>query len=237
MLPKLPIATFEYTLPISKKKIHYKPYTVREEKILLIAAASDNPRDMVNAVKQVINNCIVEEDVDVVEFPLFDLEVLLLLLRIVSTSNEVELKFHDKEDDKIYDFTISLEDVISKSIAAAKPVEKVIELKDGIGVIMKELTIDVIMSGELDNLNDPEKMYDVLQGLIDSIYDKEELHKAEDASREEFTDFLDSFDKDASSKLSSYFIDLPKLSHTLTYKNTKGTEREIRLEGINDFFQ
>ena len=237
MLPKIPSAVFEHTLPVTKQLIHYRPYTVREEKILLIAAASDNPRDMVNAVKQVISNCIIDEDVDVSKLHIFDLEVLLLLLRIVSTSNEVELKYQDTEDNKVYDFSVNLEDVIAESTKNITIVDSNIRLKDDIGIIMKPLTIDIMFSGDLDKLNDPNEMYSVLQNLIDKIYDEENVYIAADASAEEFVAFIDSFDKESRNKLSAYFTDMPKLHHTLKYTNSKGTSREIRLEGVTDFFQ
>ncbi len=92
MLPKIKSPIFEYTLPIAKEKIQYRPYTVKEEKILLFAGQSGEPNDMALAVKQVLNNCIVTKGFDIDNMSLFDLEVMIMLLRSVSTSNEVELK-------------------------------------------------------------------------------------------------------------------------------------------------
>lgn len=237
MLPKLKTAVFEHTLCVSNRKIHYKPYTVREEKILLMASASDNPNDMVNAVKQVIGNCIVDEDILVDDLHIFDLEVLLLLLRIVSTSNEIQLRYRDSEDEKFYDFVVNLEEVIANSTKDVKIPDLKIQLNDEVGIVMKPLTIDIILSGDIEKLNDPDETYNVLKNLIDKIYDEENVYIVADADDDEFATFIDSFDKNASSKLSSYFMDLPRLSHELQYTNSKGTERRIRLEGITDFFQ
>lgn len=236
MLPRLPAITFEYTLPVSKKKIKYKPYTVREEKILLVAAQSGEEADLANAVKEVLNNCILNEDVDVAELHLFDVEVLLTLLRIVSTSNEVEIAFEDQEDKKIYKFSLDLQEILDKNVAEAEIPEKNILLKDPVGVVMNEITLDLVMSGDLEKLNDPSEVYTLLKNLIKYVYEDEEVYNVTDVSLEEFAEFLDSFDREASDKLSSYFINMPKMKWEIKYKNSKGTEREIRFEGIADFF-
>ena len=237
-LPVLKHALFETKLPCSNKKIKYKGYTVKEEKILLIALQSNEMPDIINAIKQIITNCTMGQ-VDPGLIPIFDLEILLLLLRIVSTSNEVNLKFKDEEDEKIYEFDINLQDIVAKCGKDVVVPKRDIALNDEWGITMKHINIDMFLSNELADLDNPEKMYSVLGKCFEKIYslkNEDEVYFLKDSTQEEIDTFIDSWDKVASENVSKYFQNLPQISHTIKYTNKKGTDREIILKGVNDFF-
>lgn len=240
-LPKLKSPTFTYTLPLSKKKIHYRPYTVKEEKILLIAMQSGEMEDIITAIKQVVKNCI-QEKIDPGTLSTFDLEVIQILLRIVSTSNEVVLSYNDNEDNsaKPYVFKINLQELLDDNIKNMKLPNKEIPLSNEYSVSMKDITIDMFMNRDLEDLDDPVKMYDVLGRTIEKVYsskNEDEVYFLKDFNSEEIAEFVDSFDKKASENLAEYFKNLPAITKTLTWTNTKGTLREIKLSGVTDFFQ
>ena len=244
-LPILKHPTFTFTLPISKQKITYRPYQAREEKILLIGLQSSETKDIIQAVKQVVSNCIIEE-IDPGTLPTFDLEILMILLRMVSTSNQVELAYLDEEDGEIYKFVINLQDIIDKNIQDIKIPSREIILDEDWGVTMKYITIDMFMSNMLEDINNPDKMYEVIGRTIEKVYSlkDDEIFFLQDSPQTEIDAFLASFSKAASENVAGYFENLPQITHTIQYTNKKknaageieGTKRTINLAGISDFF-
>lgn len=237
MLPKIDSVTFNTTLPIQKKKITYRPYTIKEEKILLIALKSSDPQDMVNAVKQVVNNCVVSKGFNVEEIHTFDLEYLLVHLRIVSVSNILDLSFKDPEDEQVYELKIDLPTVLEEIVDNADLPENIVMLTDKIGVEMKDITIDMLLNNDLEGINDPLRIYQVLPQLMKHVFDEEKIYKFDEASEEEIEEFFDSFDKTATRRLGEYFEKVPRLHYVVSYTNSKGTVRKIELNGLADFFQ
>lgn len=236
MLPKIETITFDLTLPVAKTKIKYRPYTIKEEKILLLAMKSDDPDDMVKAVKQVVNNCVMTSGFDVDQLHTFDLEYLLVNLRIVSVSNELDLSFKD-DDGRIYKVVVDLPAALADIVKNADIPDKIIPLSDKIGVEMRDITIDMLMSGELEGINDPLMIYKVLPKVIAHVYDENQIYKFDDATEEEVEEFFDSFDKKATKALSTYFENIPRLHYLISYTNAEGIVRNIELNGLADFFQ
>jgi len=237
MLPKIDTATFNTFLPIAKQKIMYRPYTIKEEKILLIALKSEDTEDMVRAVKQVVNNCVLTKTFDIEVLHTFDLEFLLVHLRIVSVSNELELSFKDEEDERMYGIKLDLPTILEEMVNAIDIPDSVVMLNDTVGVEMKDITIDMLLNNDLDGINDPLRIYKVLPQLMKHVFDKDKIYKFDDAAEEEIEEFFDSFDKTATKRLSAYFEKVPRLSYTVNYTNSKGTVRTIELNGLSDFFQ
>lgn len=236
MLPKIETIAFDLVLPVAKTKIKYRPYTIKEEKILLLAMKSDDTDDMIKAVKQVVNNCVITSNFDVDTIHTFDLEYLLVNLRIVSVSNELDLSFKD-EDGRTYQVVVDLPNALTEIVSNAKIPDKIIPLSDKVGVEMKDITIDMLMSGELEGINDPLLIYKVLPKVITHVYDENQIYKFDDATEEEIEEFFDSFDKKATKALSSYFESIPRLYYEISYTNAEGTVRKIELNGLADFFQ
>lgn len=238
MLPKIDSIINETELPIQKTKIKFRPYTLKEEKILLIALKSEDPDAMVAAVKQVITNCVITTPFDVEALETFDLEYLLVELRIASVSNILELKYKD-EDGQTYDINVDLPKALKDIAKNVVIPEKVIVLNEvtGVGIEMKNITIDMLLDSSFEDINDPEKIYEVLPIFMKHVFDSEQIYKFEDATKEQIEEFFDSFNREATQKLSKYFDSIPRLYYEVSYTNSKGIERIIPLNGLSDFFQ
>lgn len=230
-LPQLDKPTFTMTIPSSGKVIKFRPFVVREEKILLIAQQSDNDADLIRGIKQILHNCIVSEDFDVDSLTMFDLEYMFLKLRAKSVNNIVNLHYQDNEDEKVYDFDVNLDEV--EVVKDPNHTNK-IEITDTIGMIMKYPSVTIV-----DNIKttDPIELMDYLIGsCVDKIYDEETVYSAEDYTEEELKNFLDSMDVNTYDKIRIFFDTLPKMFYELKYTNSKGTERTIGLTSLRDFF-
>ena len=238
-LPKISSPLFKTHLPIIDKDIQYRPYTVKEEKILLLGQQGGELADMIQAIKQVVGNCIVE-DIDVGTLPMFDLQMMIVLLRIASTGDDVTLSYHDFEDDQNYRFVINMNDLVKESVENLKIPKRDIQIDDDWGITMKHITIDMFMNKELDDLEDPVKMYDVLGNTIEKVYNlknHDEVYFLSDSTQEEIVEFVDTFENAVSQKIGEYLRDLPNITKTIEYTNKKGTERKIEISGLTDFFR
>lgn len=237
MLPKIKSPLLKTTLPVNGAKIDYRPYTLKEEKILLLGLRSDDVDGPVNAVKQVINNCIQTPGFDVDAMSTFDLEYFLVKLRIASVGEIMELTFKDPDDEQSYTVRINLPSVLDDIVSKLVIPDKVIHLNDEIGVEMRDITIDMLMSNDMADINDPEKVYDILPKIMKHVFDKDNIYPFEEATREDVEEFFDSFDRNATQRLAEYLTSIPHLHHTVSYTNSQGTVRNIELNGLSDFFQ
>lgn len=236
-LPKIQAPIYNTKLPVLDKKIQYRPFTVKEEKLLLMAAESSTADDVFTAFQQVINNCIVTEGVDAAALHLFDLEVLFLLLRAASVGNEATLLIRDKQSNKPVEIVVDLNAVVEESIRNANIPSKQIPITDDIGLVMKDITLsmflDIASSGEELNA---EEAYGMIKKLIDKVYDSENVQDLSDYSDAEVDEFLESFRAHEMEKLYNYLQDMPRVRATVPY-TVDGEERELTLEGVTDFFQ
>ena len=231
-LPKISHPIFELTLPSTKQTIRYRPFLVKEEKILLTAQASGEPKDIVLAIRQVINNCVLTEGIDVEDLTTFDLEYLFIKIRAKSVNNVISLTYRDLDDDKRYPVEVDLDKIEIKEDPAHT---NVVEIANGLGLTMKYPKADLasslkVVDGELDIF------FEVLKKCIDTIYDPESVYKAADYSDEELDEFIQSLDVDAFQKIQTFFATMPKLYYEVTYTNSLGQEKVIPLTNLNDFF-
>lgn len=231
-LPKIEHPTFDLTLPASKQIIKLRPFLVKEEKILLMAIQSDENTEMVSAIKQVINNCIMEGNVDVETLPTIDIEYMFIKLRARSVNNIIKLTYRDLEDDKKYNVEVNLDEVEVRH----NP-EHTTKL-----IINKKLTIEmryprVSITNELASINtSTDFFFNVLKSCIDKInYDKNSYLVSE-STVEELDEFLNSLDVGAFEKLQKFFTTMPKLHYEVKYTNSLGNERVIILSSLTDFF-
>jgi hypothetical protein len=236
-LPKIQAPIYTVKLPVLDKKVQYRPFTVKEEKLLLMAAESSDAQDVFTAFQQVVNNCIVTEGVDAGKLHIFDLEIMFLLLRVASVGDEATFFIRDEETEKPVEITVNLTEVVNESIRTNKIPSKQIQINETIGLVMKDINLDVFTSvvGDGDTLT-ADQEFDLIKRLIDQVYDQEDLMKLEDFSDEEVNEFLDSFQASDMEKLYAYLAEMPRVRTTLKYK-VEGVERERKLEGITDFFQ
>lgn len=230
-LPKIQQPLFELTVPSTKKKIQFRPFVVREEKLMLIAQQSDNDKDILRAIKQVINNCVVT-DIDVNSLATFDLEYIFLKIRAKSVNNIVKMSYRDNEDDQLYEFELNLDDV---EVVQAKEVSSKIKIGDVAGITMKYPEASITEEiGEFENEID--LMMFFIKKCIDTIYDDEMVYPANEHSEDELDEFIDSLDVQTFEKIKEFFESMPRLYHKFEYTNENGNQRVIELTTLRDFF-
>ena len=243
-LPKIDVPTYETTLISSGKKVKYRPFLVKEQKLFLMASQSSDEKETIDVVKQVLNNCIIS-DIDVDDLPTFDLEHLFMQLRARSVGEVVNLKYNcnntvkdDKGEDKtcggLVKFDLNILDI--KPTIDADHNSK-IEITDKLGIVMKYPTLGMVKN--FDNLQSEsiDTIMDVIVNCIDFIYDDEQMYYAKDSTKEELMEFVDNLQQDDLEKIQKFFTTMPKISKPLDFKCGKcGYEEKIVVEGIQNFF-
>lgn len=232
-LPKISQPIFDVVVPSSKKKIEFRPFLVKEEKILLIAQQGGNDGEIIRAIKQILNNCIITDAFSVDDLTTFDLEFLFLKLRARSVNNVVKLSYRDTEDEEVYDFELDLD-----KIEITYPEETIntnIEINTDVGMTMKYPSASITdKMGTFENEIDLMTFFIV--NCIDTIYDADEVYIANEFSEKEITEFLDGLDISTFDKIRKFFESMPKLYHKFEYTNKLGNERTIELTNLRDFF-
>ena len=230
-LPKLNYPTFQLTLPSTKQTLTMRPFLVREEKILLTAQQTEDPKEVINAIKQVINNCVVGEfNTDILTT--FDLEYVFIKLRARSVNNVIKLTYRDSEDNQRYDVECDLDTV---EISHTPGHTNIINVSEVMTLIMKYPNA-VLMQALNPELNESEIFFELLNACIDEIVDSGTHYKVADYSKEEVEEFISSLDVTTFEKIQQFFQTMPRIKHELKYTNSLGTERVITLDNINDFF-
>jgi hypothetical protein len=232
-LPKISQPIFDVVVPSSKKKIEFRPFLVKEEKILLIAQQGGNDSEIIRAVKQILNNCINTPGFNTDDLTTFDLEYLFLKLRARSVNNLVKLSYRDTEDEEVYDFELDLDKI--EITYPEDTIDPVIEITDSVGMTMKYPSASITdKMGAFEN--EVELMTFFIVNCIDTIYDAEEVYVASEYSDKEITEFLDGLDVKTFDKIRKFFEAMPKLYHKFVYTNKLGSERVIELTNLRDFF-
>lgn len=243
MLPKIDVPIYETKLVSSGKTIRYRPFLVKEQKLFLMAAESEDVKDTINAIKQVINNCVVDE-IDVENLPTFDIEHLFIQLRARSINEVVNLAFNcnnkikdEKEEEKtcgnMVKFDLNLLEI--EPTKNDKHTNKV-EITDKLGIVLKYPTFNAV--NKLDvNSDDMEQILDVIVNCIEYIYDEDQIYYAKDTTKEELIEFVENMKQSDLEKVQNFFNTLPKIKKDLHFKCNKcGYEENIVVEGIQSFF-
>ena len=234
-LPKLNVPTYELVVPSTDEKIKYRPFLVKEEKILLIAMESGETKDMLQAVKDIVDECTFNK-LKLGDMPMFDVEYIFLNIRAKSVGEVSKLRVLCKDDDKTYaNIEVDLNEV---QVQVEEGHTNKIELTDEMGVIMKYPTIDSFTENNLDDIN-ASNMLDVIVTCIAQIYDKkgEEVFDSKDSSKKELIDFVEQLNTMQFQDIQKFFDTMPSLKHEITVKNPKTkVESKVTLTGINDFF-
>lgn len=232
-LPKISQPIFDVVVPSSKKKIEFRPFLVKEEKILLIAQQGGNDGEIIRAVKQILNNCIITNGFNVDDLTTFDLEFVFLKLRARSVNNIVKLSYRDTEDEEVYDFELDLDKI--EITYPEESIDPVIKITDDVGMTMKYPAASITdKMGVFEN--DVELMTFFIVNCIDTIYDADDVYVASEYSDKEITEFLDGLDVKTFDKIRKFFESMPKLYHKFEYTNKLGSERVIELTNLRDFF-
>lgn len=234
-LPKIQQHLFEIVIPSSGKKVKFRPFLMREEKIFLTAEESRDINEILQAMQQVINNCC-QGKFDVTEAPLFDIEYIFLKLRARSVSNISEITIKDASDEKLYNFSIDLDKVeVSRE---PQHTNKLI-LDENIILVMKYpsigLTEELIKAAGAKELTKEDIDFEITKKCIAQIYDKEKAYT--NFTSEELEEFLLEMSIEQWKKVKEFFETIPKLRHKIIYKNSLGEEKTVLFEGMSDFFQ
>ena len=237
-LPKINTPTYELELPSTGKKIKYRPFLVKEEKILLMALESEDPKQISNGIVQILNDCIITRGVKVQNLATFDIEYLFLNVRAKSVGETVEVNITCPDDDET---TVTMEiEIDSIKVQKNKNHKNIIKLDDTYSMKLKYPSFDQFIdsnfeiSGEISDVN---QSLNMITSCIDMVYDKEESWNASDCSKKELTDFVDQLNSKQFKQIESFFVTMPKLSHTISVKNPEtGVESEVVLEGLASFF-
>jgi len=234
-LPKINTPTYELEVPSTNEKIKYRPFLVKEEKILLIALESEENNQIIQAVKEIVAMCTFDK-IDLGNMPMFDVEYIFLQIRSKSVGETSNLKLLCKDDGKTYaDVKIDLGDI---KVSVDEEHTNKIELTDEMGMIMTYPTIDSFTNTGISEITSS-NMLEVIATCILQIYDKkgEEVFDAKDQTKEELNDFIGQLNTKQFQEVQKFFDTMPKLQHTVVVKNPKTkVESEVVLNGLNDFF-
>ena len=231
-LPKIDYPIHNIQVPTTKKAFRFRPFLVKEEKLLLMAKESAAPADILTAIKQVVTNCCIDDKLDVDSISLFDLEYIFLKLRAVSVDNTVKVSFRDNNDQKVYDFEIDLNKV---ELKVEEQVDLVVKITDKAGLVMKYPPASLYDDKEFLEL-DKDYMFELIVRCIDKIYNEEEVYEAKDYKKEDLRNFLEELNVKTFEAIQDFLLKSPKLEHKLNYTNSLGENREIVLSSLNDFF-
>jgi hypothetical protein len=236
-LPKISTPTYELELPSTGETIRYRPFLVKEEKLLVIALESEDTKQITTAIKTVIKNCIQTKNIKVESLPTFDIEYLFLNIRGKSVGEELDVNIICPDDGETQvPVKINLDDIqIQKNDEHSNR----IKLDDNIMMEMKYPSLDQFIKNnfDFDDKNAMDQSFELIGSCIDKIYTEEEVWSASDVTKKELSEFLESMNSSQFKDIEKFFETMPKLSHTIkvTNPNTK-VESEVVLEGLASFF-
>lgn len=236
-LPKIATPLYELELPSTKQTIKYRPFLVKEEKLLVLALESEDTKQITTAIKTVIKNCISTKGVKVEELPTFDIEYLFLNIRGKSVGEEVEVSIIAPDDGKT---TIPIKiDLDEIKVVENENHEKQIRLDDNLMMEMKYPSLDQFIKNNFDfnEENNINRSFELIATCIDKIYSEEEVWSTADVSKKEVVEFLEQMNSIQFKQIEKFFETMPKLSHTVEVTNpvTK-VKSTVVLEGLSSFF-
>jgi len=243
-LPVLTAPTHEMTLTSTGETLQFRPFLVKEEKILLMALESNDDKEMMNAMKQIISNCIINE-VNIEKIPLFDIQYLFLKIRGQSVGEEVILRFkHPENENSTTDDCKHIQE-FKLDISKIKPEAREghttkIEISNDVGVVMKYPGLEMyekIIRFEAEDSNTTDAIFEIMTDNIELIYQGEDTFYSEEHTKEEMTSFLESLSTIQFNKIREFFQTMPYLRHEFDYTCDKcGQTEHVSLNGIEDFF-
>lgn len=231
-LPKIKHPTYSVVIPSTGQKVNIRPFTVQEEKLLFMARSSDNTDDAINAVKQIITNCV-QENIDVDKLATFDIEYLFIKLRAKSVGEVVELEYTEPETQEVVKFTVNLDDIKVKTNPEH---QKKFNIIADVGIVMRYPTLKEIgVIGATDSSNIEAQTMDVLRKCIETLYDDVTVYS--DFTEAELSDFVNNLPIESMQKIRNFFDTMPSVEHDVKLKTKSGKKFEIKLKGLNSFFQ
>ena len=236
-LPKIATPTYELELPSTGQEIKYRPFLVKEEKVLVIALESEDPKQITTAIKTVIKNCIHTKGIKVESLPTFDIEYLFLNIRGKSVGEELDVNIICPDDNETeVPVNIYLDDI---NVVKNDEHNNLIKLDDTIAMQMRYPSLDQFIKNnfELNEKNAMDQSFDLIASCVDKILTEDEVWTAADCTKKEMNEFLEQMNSSQFKEIEKFFETMPKLTHTVKFKNPKTKkENEIVLEGLSSFF-
>ena len=237
-LPKISTPTYELEIPSSGKKIKYRPFLVREEKILVMALESEDMKQITNAIVEILSDCIQTRGVKVTELATFDIEYLFLNIRGKSVGETIEVNVTCPDDGETS--AEVLIDIDSIKIQKEKDHKNIIKLDDTLSMKMKYPSIEQFVENNFevqDDVSNVDQSLNMIISCIEMVYNAEECWSAADCTQKEMQDFIEQMNTKQFKEIEEFFKYMPKLTHTITVKNPKTkVESEVTLEGLASFF-
>jgi len=235
-LPKIETPTYELTLPSQEIKVKYRPFLVKEEKILLMAMESQKADEIFQATKQIVASCTFNS-LKVEDLPTFDLEYIFLQIRAKSVGEITKFKVLCPDDKKTYaDVEVDLTKV-NVEVDDKHTNKLVVDEKRNLGVVLKYPTMNVLKSGTMENPT-TEQIFDVLTECVDHIYEGDKIYPAKDSTQQEIKEFFEDLSQDSFVKIKSFFDTMPRLRHEIEVTNpVTNVKSKVVLSGLNDFFE
>lgn len=230
-LPKISLPLYQCELPSTGKKIKYRPFTVKEEKILLTAQESKESGQILLAMKQILNNCL--EDTDVSQLAIFDIEYMLIQLRSRSVDNTAEFEITDPDTEEQIKLKLNLADV---KVNKTEDHTNKIKISDDYTLFLRYPTIDQFEELMEKEEQSAEDSFNVMISCLDRLASKEEVYKFKDFTKNEVDEFAESLHSDTIKEIKKFFDTMPKVRHEIQYKNSKGDHKTFVLEGTQTFF-
>ena len=236
-LPKIATPTYELELPSTGETVQYRPFLVKEEKLLVIALESDNTKQITTAIKSVIKNCVLTKGIKVESLPTFDIEYLFLNIRGKSVGEDIDLNLICPDDNETeVPVSINLDDI---QVTKNDDHTTMIKLDDSITMQMKYPSLDQFIKNnfELNEKNAMDQSFDLIASCVDKVLTEDEVWTAADCTKKEMTEFLEQMNSSQFKDIEKFFETMPKLSHTVKVTNPKTkVESDVVLEGVASFF-
>ena len=238
-LPTIETPTYELKLHSSNKKVRYRPFLVKEEKVLIIALESKDQMGITNAVKEVLKKCILTKGIDVDSLPTFDIEYLFLNIRAKSIGEDIKLTVTCPDDGETkVPVTIYVDEI---KVMKPKGHTKDVKLDDKMTLRMKYPSLNQFIENNFNTEDESDTMVDktfrVVADCMDTIYTGEDAWEAKDYTPQERMDFVEQLNSSQYKKVENFFATMPKLSHTIEVVNPNTKEKgSVVLEGLADFF-
>ena len=236
-LPKISTPTYELELPSTGKTIKFRPFLVKEEKLLVLALESDDSKEITNAIKAVLKDCIQTRGVKVDTLPTFDIEYLFLNIRGKSVGEDIEISVLCPDDGETYaEVQISIDDI---KVTRDKNHSTQIKIDDNLMMEMKYPSLDQFVKSnfEFSNDNQVDQSFELIASCIDKVYSADEAWTTDDFTKKEVTEFLEQMNSAQFKEIESFFSTMPKLSHEVQVVNPKTKKKsKVTLEGLASFF-
>lgn len=231
-LPVIQHPIFNIKVPSLGKEHKFRPFLVKEEKLLLMAKESQSETDIFTAIKQIVQNCSLNPKLDIDKLSIFDLEYIFLKLRSISVDNIVKINFKDFEDGKVYEFDVNIEEI---DVKFPEKADNNIKLSSKSGIIMKYPSASLYSDKDFLNL-EKDHLFELIVRCVDKIYDGEEVFEAKNFAKKDIESFLENLSVKVFEQVQAFLTATPKLEYVIDYKNSLGNDRKIVLNKLSDFF-